>query len=100
MTLSIENIKRIRPLQDRVLIERIEESENKTAGGIYIPDAARERAQVGVIVAVGNGKTLQSGNIQQLTVKVGDKVFFGKYAGTEISENFVIAREDEILGIL
>jgi chaperonin GroES len=100
MTLTSEQIKKIKPLQDRVLVERINEDESKTPGGILIPDQVKEKAQVGVVISLGNGKYLQNGTIQQMNVKVGDKVFFGKYAGTELSEQYIIIREDEILAIL
>ena len=100
MSLSLDRIKNIRPLFDRVLIERSPESENRTAGGIFIPDQAKEKAQIGKIIAIGTGKVLSSGTVQKMTVAVGDHVYFSKYAGTEISEEFVIVREDEIIGII
>jgi chaperonin GroES len=100
MSLNLEQIKKIKPLQDRVLVERINEDESKTPGGILIPDQAKEKAQIGIVVSIGNGKFLQNGTTQQMNVKVGDKVFFGKYAGTEISELYIIIREDEILAVL
>lgn len=86
----------LKPLGDRVLVKRIEEQE-KTAGGIYIPDAAKEKGQMGAVVAVGQGR-LDKGSVVPLQVKVGDKIIFGKYAGTEVSDNHIIIREDEILG--
>ncbi|MCX5812905.1 MAG: co-chaperone GroES [Proteobacteria bacterium] len=92
---------KIRPLQDRVLIKRIEEEE-KTKGGIIIPDAAKEKPQEGKVIAVGDGKTLENGTKAPLTVKVGDKILFGKYSGTEIKvdgEEHLILREDDILAI-
>jgi len=90
---------KFRPLGDRVLVQRIEEQE-KTAGGIIIPDAAKEKAQTGAIVAVGPGHRDKAGNVLPLQVKVGDTIYFGKYSGTEADEKHVIMREDEILGIL
>ncbi len=93
---------KIKPLQDRVLIKRIEEEE-KTKGGIIIPDAAKEKPMEGKVVAVGDGKTLENGTKAPLTVKVGDKILFGKYSGTEIKvdgEEHLILREDDILAIV
>lgn len=92
----------IRPLQDRVIVKRIEEEE-KTAGGIIIPDTAKEKPQEGEVVAVGKGKAGDDGRITPLDVKVSDRVLFGKYAGTEITldgEEHIIMREDDILGIV
>ncbi len=92
----------IRPLQDRVIVKRIEEEET-TAGGIIIPDSAKEKPQEGEIVAVGKGKANEDGKITPLDVKVKDRVLFGKYAGTEITldgEEHMIMREDDILGIV
>ncbi len=92
----------IRPLQDRVIVKRIEEEE-KTAGGIIIPDAAKEKPQEGKIVAVGKGRAGDDGKVTPLDVKVNDRVLFGKYAGTEIDldgEEHIIMREDDILGIV
>lgn len=100
MSLSNDIIKNIRPLNDRVLVQRTDSNENTTPGGILIPEGSKERAQIGIILATGPGKTLSNGTLSSMTVKVGDKVFFGKYSGTEISEEFMILREDEILGIL
>lgn len=93
---------KIRPLQDRVLVKRIEEEE-KTAGGIIIPDTAKEKPQMGEVVAAGNGKKTDDGKVIALDVKVGDKVLFSKYAGTEVKlegEEFLIMREDDIQGIV
>ena len=92
--------KKIRPLYDRVVIERLEEAESRTAGGIIIPDAAKEKAQIGTVIAVGKGRVLPDGKIQPMQVAVGDKVFFGKYAGTEAGDNKLVLREDEIIGIV
>ncbi|GIU81659.1 MAG: co-chaperone GroES [Acidobacteria bacterium] len=94
---------KVRPLHDRVLVKRIEEGLEKTAGGIYIPDTAKEKPQQGEVVAVGEGKYREDGTRQPLDVKVGDRVLFGKYSGSEIKidgEEFLIMREDEILGII
>ena len=93
---------KFRPLQDRILIKRIE-NEAKTAGGIIIPDAAKEKPQEGKVVAVGNGKKLDDGNVVPMDVKKGDRILFGKYSGSEIKldgKEHLILREDEILGIL
>jgi len=93
---------KVKPLQDRLVIKRIEEEE-KTKGGIIIPDAAKEKPQEGRVVAVGDGKTLESGQKAPLTVKVGDKILFGKYSGTEIKidgEEHLILREDDVLAII
>jgi chaperonin GroES len=93
---------KLRPLQDRIIVKRMEE-ESKTAGGIFIPETAKEKPQKGEVVAVGNGKKTEDGKIIPIDVKAGDKVLFGKYAGTEIKiegEEFLIMREDDILGIM
>lgn len=95
-------MKNIRPLHDRVVIKRVEE-EQKTAGGIVIPDTAAEKPQRGEIVAVGKGKPLDDGGVRKPEVKVGDKVLFGKYAGTEIKiddEDFLVMREDDVVAVL
>jgi chaperonin GroES len=92
----------VRPLHDRVIVKRVEEEE-KTKGGIIIPDSAKEKPQEGKIIAVGNGKILDDGTRVQLEVKVGDLVLFSKYAGTEIKlegEEHLILREDDILAIV
>ncbi len=93
---------KIRPLQDRVMIRRIKEEE-KTSGGIIIPDTAKEKPLEGEVVAVGNGKILKDGTLRKLDVKIGDRVLFGKYTGSEvkvdIGEHLVI-REDDILAIV
>lgn len=88
----------IKPLYDRVLIRR-RTDENKTEGGIIIPDAAKEKAQTGEVVAIGQGR-LVDGKIVALQVKAGDVVFFGKYSGTEAGDDLLIVREEEILGII
>lgn len=93
---------KIKPLQDRLVVKRIEEEE-KTKGGIIIPDSAKEKPQEGRVVAVGDGKMLESGQKAPLTVKVGDKILFGKYSGTEIKidgEEHLILREDDVLAIV
>ena len=93
---------KIRPLQDRVIVQRIEEEE-KTKGGIIIPDTAKEKPQEGKVVAVGKGKVNDDGKLLPLSVKAGDKILFGKYSGTEVKLNgneYLIMREDDILGIV
>ena len=93
---------KIRPLQDRVIIKRVEEEE-KTKGGIIIPDTAKEKPMEGKVIAVGKGKILEDGKIHPLDLKAGDRVLFGKYAGTEVKidgEEHLIMREDDILGVI
>lgn len=93
---------KIRPLHDRVLLKRKSEEE-RTAGGLYIPDSAKERANQATVIAVGKGRVLPDGQVAPLTVKAGDTVLFGKYAGSEIKldgEEHMIMREDEILAVL
>jgi len=92
----------IKPLHDRVLIKR-SESEAKSAGGIIIPDSAQEKTQMGSVVAVGDGKVLADGTVRALKVKAGDRVIFGKYAGSEFSfegQDYLILKEEELLGIV
>jgi len=92
----------IRPLHDRIIVERLED-ETKTAAGIIIPDTAKEKPQQGKVVAVGKGKVTEDGKVLALDVKAGDKVLFGKYAGTEIKiegKEYLMMREDDILGIV
>ena len=92
----------IRPLQDRVIVKRVEEEE-KTKGGIIIPDSAKEKPAEGKVVAVGKGKIGEDGKLQPLDVKVGDRILFSKYAGTEVKvdgEENLIMREDDILGVI
>ncbi len=94
---------KIQPLHDRVIIRRIEDSTNQTAGGLFIPDSAKEKPQEGEVIAAGAGKYKEDGSRQALDVKAGDRVLFGKYSGSEIKldgEEFLIMREDEILGII
>ena len=93
---------KIRPLHDRLLVKRIEEKET-VKGGIIIPDTAKEKPQEGEVLAVGNGKVLENGTKIPLDVKVGDKILFGKYSGTDIKvdgEEVLILREDEVLAVL
>jgi chaperonin GroES len=95
-------MKSIRPLGDRVLVKRIQEEE-KTKGGIIIPDTAKEKPQEGLVVAVGKGKTTEEGKVIAPDVKKGDRILFGKYSGTEVKiegEEHLILREDEIVGVL
>ncbi|MBA3382660.1 MAG: co-chaperone GroES [Actinobacteria bacterium] len=92
----------VRPLQDRLLVRRVEQAET-TKGGIIIPDAAKERPLEGAVIAVGSGKRTEDGTLVALDVKAGDRIMFGKYAGTEIKVDGVehlILREDEVLGIV
>jgi chaperonin GroES len=92
----------LKPLYDRVLVKRLD-SEEKTKGGIIIPDSAKEKPLEGKVVATGEGKLLDDGNVRKLSVKSGDKILFGKYAGTEIKvegEEMVILREDDILALV
>jgi len=93
----------IKPLQDRILVNRLESDEEEIRGGIVIPDTAKEKPQEGEVVAVGDGKVLDSGQKVAMSVKAGDKILFGKYSGTEVNIDdgeFLIMREDEVLGIL
>jgi chaperonin GroES len=92
---------KIRPLQDRIVVKRVE-SDAKTKGGIIIPDTAKEKPIEGKVVAVGNGKVLKDGKVRPVDVKVGDVVLFGKYSGTEIKidgEEHVLIREDDVLAV-
>jgi len=92
----------IRPLHDRVVVKRVEE-ETMTAGGIVLPGSAAEKPSQGEVLAVGNGKPLDNGQVRALEVKVGDKVLFGKYSGSEVKvdgEDLIVMREDDILGVL
>src|SRR5215471_16575262 len=93
---------KLTPLHDRILVRRVEEAET-TRGGIIIPDTAKDKPQEGEVIAVGKGKSNDEGKVFPLAVKEGDRILFGKYAGTEIKidgEDFVIMREEEVLGIL
>jgi chaperonin GroES len=92
----------IRPLRDRVIVRRIEEQE-QLRGGLFIPDTAKEKPQEGEVIAVGNGRILDNGSKVALDVNAGDRVLFGKYAGTEIKldgEEYLILREDDVLGVI
>lgn len=94
---------KITPLHDRIILRRIEDNTEKTAGGLYIPDSAKEKPQEGEVIAAGAGKYKEDGSRQTLDVKEGDRVLFGKYSGSEITldgEEFLIMREDEVLGII
>ena len=93
----------IRPLYDRVAVKRVEDKETKLQGGLYIPDSAKEKPQEGEVVAVGKGKLLEDGKLLPLQVQVGDRILFGKYSGSDFKldgQEYMIMREDEILGIL
>jgi chaperonin GroES len=93
---------KIRPLHDRVIVKRLE-SETKTAGGIVIPDSAAEKPVQGKIVAVGKGKILEDGQVRPLDVKVGDKILFGKYSGTEVKvdgDELVVMREEDVMAVI
>ena len=93
----------IRPLHDRVLVERVDSKKEEIKGGIVIPDTAKEKPQEGKVIAVGNGKVLDNGSRLSPEVKVGDRILFGKYSGTEVKiddQEYLIMREEEILGIL
>jgi chaperonin GroES len=93
---------KMRPLQDRVIVKRVKEEE-KTKGGLFIPDTAKEKPIEALVVAVGNGKVLEDGTVRKLDVKEGDRVLFGKYSGTEVKldgEDVLILREDDILGVI
>ena len=92
----------IRPLHDRVLVKRLA-AEDKTSGGLFIPDTAKEKPLEALVISVGNGKVLESGEVQALSVKAGDKVLIGKYSGSEVKldgKDHIILREDDILGVL
>jgi chaperonin GroES len=97
-----KNAMKIRPLQDRLIVKRVEE-EGKTKGGIIIPDTAKEKPLEGRVIAVGNGKVLEDGKVRPLDIKVGATILFTKYAGTEIKlegEDHLIIREEDVLGII
>ena len=94
---------KVRPLHDRILVTRIDEKKEEKKGNIIIPDSAKEKPQEGEVVAVGNGKILEDGGKQDLEVKAGDRILFGKYAGTEVQiedQDYLIMREDDILAII
>ena len=93
---------KIRPLHDRVIVKRLE-SETRTAGGIVIPDSAAEKPVQGKIVAVGKGKILEDGSVRALDVKIGDKILFGKYSGTEVKvdgDDLVVMREEDVMAVI
>jgi len=93
----------IRPLYDRIVVKRIEDYTEKTAGGLFIPDSAKEKPQQGEVVAVGQGKRNEDGKLIPLDVKAGDRILFGKYSGSDIkidNNEYLIMREDEVLGVL
>jgi chaperonin GroES len=100
--LSEELVMKIRPLQDRVIVRRVKEEE-KTKGGLYIPDSAKEKPVEATVIAVGSGKVLEDGSVRKLDVKEGDRILFGKYSGSEVKidgEEHLILREDDILGVI
>jgi chaperonin GroES len=102
VTPSEELVMKIRPLQDRVIVRRVKEEE-KTKGGLYIPDSAKEKPVEAMVIAVGNGKVLEDGTVRKLDVKEGDRILFGKYSGSEVKvdgEEHLILREDDILGVI
>jgi chaperonin GroES len=93
---------KIRPLQDRLIVKRVEEEE-KTKGGIIIPDTAKEKPLEGKVIAVGNGKILEDGKVRPLDIKAGDRILFSKYAGTEVKiegDEHLILREEDVLGVI
>jgi chaperonin GroES len=93
----------IRPLYDRIVVKRLENEADKTAGGLFIPDSAKEKPQEGEVVAVGQGKRGDDGKLMPLDVKAGDRILFGKYSGSDIKmdgNEYLIMREDEVLGVI
>jgi chaperonin GroES len=93
----------IRPLYDRIVVKRIDDDTEKTAGGLFIPDSAKEKPQQGEVVAVGQGKRNDEGKLIPLDVKAGDRILFGKYSGSDIKSDgteYLIMREDEVLGVI
>jgi len=94
---------KLRPLYDRIVVKRIEEDEQKSEGGIIIPDSAKEKPQEGEVIAVGKGKKTEDGKILPLDVKAGDRVLFGKYSGNDVKVDgveYLIMREDDVLGVI
>ena len=94
---------KVRPLHDRIIVQRLEDEEEQQVGGIIIPDTAKEKPQQGKVVAVGKGKVKEDGGIQPMDVKAGDTILFGKYSGQEIKldgDDYLIMREDEVLGVV
>jgi len=92
-------VEKIRPLYDRLFVERIE-AQDRTEGGLYIPEGAKEKGQTGKVLAIGAGKLDTQGKTLPLSVKVGDVIYFGKYAGTDVDERHLILKEDDILGVV
>lgn len=92
-------VEKIRPLYDRLFVERIE-AEEKTEGGLYIPEGAKEKGQTGKVLAVGQGRLDNAGKTMPMSVKVGDTIYFGKYAGTDLDDKHLILKEDDILGVV
>ncbi|ETW93471.1 MAG: molecular chaperone GroES [Candidatus Entotheonella factor] len=93
----------LQPLYDRLLVKRLEEGEQQSEGGIIIPDTAKEKPQQASVLAVGKGRITEDGNVQPVEVKVGDKVVFSKYAGTEVKvdgDDLLVIREDDVLGVI
>ena len=93
----------IRPLYDRIVVQRVEDEGTSMQGGLYIPDTAKEKPQEGKVIAVGKGKRLEDGKVAALDVQAGDKILFGKYSGSEIKidgQEYLIMREDEVLGVI
>jgi chaperonin GroES len=93
---------KIRPLHDRVIVKRLE-AERKSAGGIVIPDSATEKPSEGKVLAIGNGKILEDGKVRKLDLKVGDKILFGKYSGTEVKvdgEDLIVMREEDVMAVI
>lgn len=104
MSVALEKplVENLVPMNDRILVKRDEEEE-RSIGGIVIPDTAKEKPVRGTVVAIGNGKRLKSGQIQALALKVGDKIYFGKYSGTEIKldgKEYLIMREEDVLALI
>ena len=94
---------KVRPLHDRIIVQRLEDDDEQQVGGIIIPDTAKEKPQQGKVVAVGKGKVKEDGGIQPMDVKAGDTILFGKYSGQEIKldgDDYLIMREDEVLGVV
>ena len=92
-------VEKIRPLYDRLFVQRIE-SDEKTKGGLYIPEGAKEKGQTGKVLATGDGRLDTQGKVTPLAVKIGDIIYFGKYAGTDVDDKHLILKEDDILGIV
>jgi chaperonin GroES len=100
---QLEVVMNIRPLYDRIVVKRIEKNGDEKIGGLFIPDSAKEKPHEGEVAAVGKGKRLEDGSVVPLDVKVGDKILFGKYSGSDIKMDgveYLIMREDEVLGVI